>query len=80
MGDTWMGLAIGGTALAVALTMAISLYWLERRRARLLRNFDHRDCSLVAYGRCFARGGPGRHAACAARVDGGGIAAVTRQD
>ena len=55
MGDTWMGLAIGGTALAVALTMAISLYWLERRRARLLR-FDHRDCSLVAYGRCFARG------------------------
>ena len=56
MGDTWMGLAIGGTALAVALTMAISLYWLERRRARLLRNFDHRDCSLVAYGRCFARG------------------------
>ncbi|HGL6715727.1 hypothetical protein NTJ56_15830 [Burkholderia contaminans] len=55
MGDTWMGLAIGGTALAVALTMAASLYWLERRRARLLRNFDHRDCWLVAYGKCFAR-------------------------
>ncbi|ALX10794.1 hypothetical protein P350_04175 [Burkholderia cepacia JBK9] len=55
MGDTWMGLVIGGSALAVALTMAISLYWLERRRARLLRNFDHRDCWLVAYGKCFAR-------------------------
>ncbi|AZQ52290.1 hypothetical protein [Burkholderia cenocepacia] len=55
MGDTWMGLVIGGSALAVALTMAISLYWLERRRARLLRNFDHRDCGFVAYGRCFAR-------------------------
>ena len=78
MGDTWMGLAIGGTALAVALTMAISLYWLERRRARAA-GFDHRDCSLVAYGRCFARGQAGRHAA-ARRVDGGGIAAVTRQD
>ncbi|KWH51307.1 hypothetical protein CFB52_014375 [Burkholderia sp. AU18528] len=55
MGDTWMGLVIGGTALAVALTMAISLYRLERRRARLLRNFDHRDCGLAAYGKCFAR-------------------------
>ncbi|KVW03688.1 hypothetical protein WK91_36550 [Burkholderia cepacia] len=55
MSDTWMGLAIGGAALAVALTMAISLFWLERRRARLLRNFDHRDCWLVAYGTCFAR-------------------------
>lgn len=31
MGDTWMGLAIGGTALAVALTMAVSLYWLDRK-------------------------------------------------
>ncbi|AOJ22807.1 hypothetical protein WJ11_26060 [Burkholderia cenocepacia] len=55
MGDTWLGLVIGGSALAVALTMTISLYWLERRRARLLRNFDHRDCWLAAYGKCFAR-------------------------
>jgi len=55
MSDTWMGLAIGCAALAVALTVAVSLYWLERRRARLLRNFDHRDGGLVAYGRCFAR-------------------------
>ncbi|KVH61394.1 hypothetical protein [Burkholderia cepacia] len=55
MSDTWMGLAIGGAALVVALTMAISLFWLERRRARLLRNFDHRDCWLVAYRTCFAR-------------------------
>lgn len=55
MGDTWMGLLIGGSALAVALTMAISLHWLERRRARLLRNFDHRDYWFVAYGKCFAR-------------------------
>ncbi|MBR7989034.1 hypothetical protein KDX04_24750 [Burkholderia cenocepacia] len=55
MGDTWLGLVIGGSALAVALTMAISLYWLERRRARLLRNFDHRDCWRAAYGKCFAR-------------------------
>ncbi|KVH28496.1 hypothetical protein WT01_10075 [Burkholderia cepacia] len=54
MSETWMGLAIGGSALAVALTMAISLFWLERRRARLLRNFDHRDCWLVAYGKRFA--------------------------
>lgn len=56
MGDTWMGLAIGGSALAVALTMAIALHWLEWRRARLLRNFDHRDCWFVAYGKRFARG------------------------
>ncbi|RQS21868.1 hypothetical protein [Burkholderia sp. Bp8998] len=56
MGDTWMGLAIGGSALAIALTMAIALHWLERRRARLLRNFDHRDCWLVAYGKRLARG------------------------
>ncbi|MBY4804048.1 hypothetical protein [Burkholderia cepacia] len=55
MSDTWMGLAIGCAALAVALAMAISLFWLERRRARLLRNFDHRDCWLVGYGKCFAR-------------------------
>ena len=55
MGDTWLGLVIGGSALAVALTMAISLYWLERRRARLLRNVEHRDCWLAAYGKCFAR-------------------------
>ncbi|AOI93354.1 hypothetical protein WS58_20105 [Burkholderia pseudomultivorans] len=55
MGEDWMGVAIGGAALAVALTMTIALHWLERRRARLLRNFDHRDCWLVAYGRCFAR-------------------------
>ncbi|AJY13858.1 hypothetical protein K6W16_02635 [Burkholderia dolosa] len=56
MGDTWMGLAIGGAALAVALAMAIALYRLERRRARLLREFDHRDCWLVAYGKSIARG------------------------
>ena len=55
MGDTWMGLVIGGTALAVGLTMAIVLHWLERRRARLLRNFDHRDCWFAAYGKGFAR-------------------------
>jgi hypothetical protein len=55
MGDTWMGLVIGGSALAVALTMAIALHWLERRRARLLRNFDHRDCWVVAYGRRLVR-------------------------
>ncbi|HHL4083104.1 hypothetical protein [Burkholderia sola] len=55
MGDTWIGLVIGGSALAIALTMAISLYWLERRRARLLRNFDHRDCRFGACGKCFAR-------------------------
>ncbi|MGZ2746069.1 hypothetical protein [Burkholderia stagnalis] len=51
MGDTWMGFVIGGSALAVALTMMIVLYWLERRRARLLREFDHRDCWRAAYGR-----------------------------
>ena len=56
MGETWMGLAIGGSALAVALTMAIALHWLERRRARLLRNFDHRDCWFIAYGKRIARG------------------------
>jgi hypothetical protein len=55
MGDTWMGLAIGGTALAVALTMAVSLCWLERRRARQLPKFDQSDCWLVAYGKCLAR-------------------------
>ncbi|MBR8033918.1 hypothetical protein [Burkholderia vietnamiensis] len=55
MGDTWTGLVIGGSALAVALTMAIALHWLERCRARLLRNFDHRDCWVVAYGRRLAR-------------------------
>ncbi|OXH90762.1 hypothetical protein CA831_09150 [Burkholderia multivorans] len=48
MGETWMGLAIGGSALTVALTVAIALHWLERRRARRLRDFDHHDCWLVA--------------------------------
>ncbi|MGU7775319.1 hypothetical protein ACV229_34770 [Burkholderia sp. MR1-5-21] len=56
MGDTWMGLAIGGSALGVALTMTIVLHWLERRRARLLRDFDHRDCWLAAYGKRAASG------------------------
>ncbi|PRG45069.1 hypothetical protein C6T62_06435 [Burkholderia multivorans] len=55
MGETWMGLAIGGSALTVALTVAIALHWLERRRARLLRDFDHHDCWLVAYGKCIVR-------------------------
>ncbi|KVZ06468.1 hypothetical protein [Burkholderia stagnalis] len=50
MGDTRMGFVIGGAALAVALTMMVVLYWLERRRARLLREFDHRDCWRAAYG------------------------------
>ena len=58
MGDTWMGFVIGGSALAVALTMTIVLYWLERRRARLLREFDHRDCWRASYG---------GHPACGAR-------------
>ncbi|WP_261507524.1 hypothetical protein [Burkholderia multivorans] len=55
MGETWMGLAIGGSALTVALTVAIALHWLERRRARRLRDFDHHDCWLVAYGKCIVR-------------------------
>lgn len=66
MGETWMGLAIGGSALAVALTMAIALHWLERRRARLLRNFDPLDCWLVAYGKRLARG-PARRTRSGAR-------------
>ncbi|WP_431820493.1 hypothetical protein [Burkholderia sp. F1] len=56
MGDTSMGLAIGGAALAVALTATIVHYWLERRRARLLRDFDHRDCWRAAYGKAALRG------------------------
>ncbi|MGU7781465.1 hypothetical protein [Burkholderia sp. PU8-34] len=56
MGETWMGFAIGGSALTVALTMTIVLHWLERRRARLLRDFDHRDCWLAAYGKRAACG------------------------
>ncbi|MCA8313951.1 hypothetical protein LGN43_06625 [Burkholderia multivorans] len=55
MGETWMGLAIGGSALTVALTVAIALHWLERRRARRLRDFDHHDCWLVAYGKSIVR-------------------------
>ncbi|MBN6730098.1 hypothetical protein [Burkholderia multivorans] len=55
MGETWMGLAIGGSALTVALAVAIALHWLERRRARRLRDFDHHDCWLVAYGKCIVR-------------------------
>lgn len=29
MGETWLGIAIGMSALAVALTMRIAHYWLE---------------------------------------------------
>ncbi|MBU9519826.1 hypothetical protein KTE45_15235 [Burkholderia multivorans] len=64
MGETWMGLAIGGSALTVALTVAIALHWLERRRARRLRDFDHHDCWLVAYGKSIVR----RPTTCARRV------------
>ncbi|KVU78173.1 hypothetical protein WK73_00910 [Burkholderia ubonensis] len=56
MGDTSMGLVIGGAVLAVALTAAIVHYWLERRRARLLRDFDHRDCWRAAYGKAALHG------------------------
>ncbi|WP_269508537.1 hypothetical protein [Burkholderia sp. IMCC1007] len=66
MGDTWMGLVIGSSALTIALTMAIALHWLERRRARLLRNFDHRDCWFFAYGKRLARG-PARRSRSGAR-------------
>lgn len=50
MGETWLGIAIGMSALAVALTMRIAHYWLEWRRSQRLRHLDHRDCWSVAYG------------------------------
>jgi len=38
MDETWMGLAIGVSTLAVALPMALAHYWRERDRARTLSN------------------------------------------
>lgn len=55
MVETWMGVAIGGSALAVALTTRIAHYWLEWRRSRLLRNLDHHDWWYGACGTRMAR-------------------------
>ncbi|MGS0893510.1 hypothetical protein ACVBGC_13370 [Burkholderia stagnalis] len=55
MGETWLGVAIGGAALAVALAVSIALHWLERRRARLLKNLVHDDGWHAPFGRRVAR-------------------------
>ncbi|SIT43445.1 conserved exported hypothetical protein [Paraburkholderia ribeironis] len=51
MSETWLGLAIGGAALAVALPMAIAHYCREWHRARLLRNLHHLDWWYAPYPR-----------------------------
>ncbi|WP_346778642.1 hypothetical protein [Burkholderia sp. Ac-20353] len=59
MSETWIGLAIGGAALAIALPMAIAHYCREWHRARVLRNHNRHDCWYTPYrrkaGRCRAR-------------------------
>ncbi|CAN0623545.1 protein of unknown function [Burkholderia multivorans] len=67
MGESWMGFAIGGFALAIALPMAVVHHWREWRRARLLRHLDHLDWWYAPRGgarawriaRRTGRGGPG---------------------
>ncbi len=51
MGETWVGLVIGGAALVIALPMVIAHYWRELRRARALRNLDHDACWHAPYRR-----------------------------
>ncbi|CAN0624426.1 protein of unknown function [Burkholderia multivorans] len=51
MSETWVGLVIGGAALAVALPMAIAHYCRELRRARALRNLNQHDCWYAPYPR-----------------------------
>jgi hypothetical protein len=38
MAETWIGLAIGISTLAVALPMALALSWREKYRARMFRS------------------------------------------
>jgi hypothetical protein len=41
MAETWIGLAIGISTLALALPVALALCWREKCRARVLRNLWH---------------------------------------
>jgi hypothetical protein len=43
MNETWVGLVIGCSALAIALPLVMGHYRRERHRARLLRHLDHHD-------------------------------------
>jgi hypothetical protein len=43
MSETWLGLAISGVAMLIAMPLVASHYYRERRRAQLLRKLDHGD-------------------------------------
>ncbi|HTR08563.1 MAG TPA: hypothetical protein VMJ11_18300 [Paraburkholderia sp.] len=43
MSETWMGLVIGCSALAIALPAVVAHYRRERHRARLLRHLNHHE-------------------------------------
>jgi hypothetical protein len=51
MSETWVGLVIGCSALAIALPLVMGHYRRERHRARLLRHLDHHDCWYRMRGR-----------------------------
>ena len=43
MSETWLGLAISGVAMLIAMPLVASHYRRERRRAQLLQKLDHGD-------------------------------------
>ncbi|WP_168787399.1 hypothetical protein [Paraburkholderia aromaticivorans] len=43
MSETWLGLVIGCSALAIAVPLVMGHYRRERHRARQLRHLDHQD-------------------------------------
>ena len=41
MNETWIGIALGGSVLLIALLSVVQHYRRERLRAELLKNLDH---------------------------------------
>lgn len=41
MNETWIGVALGGSVLLIALLSVVQHYRRERLRAELLKNLDH---------------------------------------
>jgi hypothetical protein len=41
MNETWIGVALGGSVLLIALLSMVQHYRRERLRAELLKNLDH---------------------------------------
>ncbi|CDY79124.1 hypothetical protein BGLT_01818 [Caballeronia glathei] len=43
MSETWVGMAVGASALVIALPLVLAHYRRERRRTQLLSHLDHHD-------------------------------------